>query len=186
MKDRKSGLLFPEIDQAEKKEKTKKSRQESLYQAALNKVRSAKERQTRLKMIKGITRSRMPWVSEVLIQCLDDPVEEIRDFIINELGSRDSLDLNLLYQRLQTPPWFAKTGCLKILGLRRASSSIEHVEALANDANVEVRRTLAITLGEIGTDQALALLAALAKDSSLFVRKTAQQALQKVSQLKFC
>jgi hypothetical protein len=185
MKDKKSGLLFPELDKSEKKEKTKKSRQESLLHSALNKIHSQKERQMRFKIIKGIAKSSLPWVSEVLVQSLDDPVEEIRSFIINELGNRENLDLNLLYQRLLTPPWYAKTACLKILGLRRAASSVEHIKNLMNDSNIEVRRTLAVVLGEIGDDKALALLAKLTNDSSPFVKKPAQQALQKASQLKF-
>jgi HEAT repeat protein len=101
------------------------------------------------------------------------------------LGNRENLDLNLLYQRLLTPPWYAKTACLKILGLRRAASSVEHIKNLMNDSNIEVRRTLAVVLGEIGDDKALALLAKLTNDSSPFVKKPAQQALQKASQLKF-
>jgi hypothetical protein len=184
MKDKKSGLLFPELDKSEKKQKTKKSRQESLFHSVLNKIHSAKERQMRLKIIKGVAKSSQPWVSEALMQSLDDPSEEIRGFIINELGNRESLDLNLLYQRLQRPPWYAKTGCLEILRLRRAASSVEHIANLINDSNIEVRRILAAVLGEIGNDKAMALLAKLTKDSSPFVRKSAQQALQKASQLK--
>ncbi len=185
MNDKKSGLLFPELDKIEKKQTPKKSRQESLFLAALNKIQSARERQIRLKIIKGIAKSKMPWASEILVRSLEDPSEEIRDFIIKDLGNRDNLDLNLLYQRLLSPPWYAKTGCLKILGLRKAVSSIEHIEILMNDSNIEVRRTMATVLGEIGNDKALALLAKLAKDSSPFVRGSAQQALQKASQVKF-
>ena len=185
MKDKKSGLLFPELDKTEKKQKTKKSRQESLFHAALNEIQSTKDRQIRLNIIKDTAKSSMPWVIEVLIHSLNDPGEEIRDFIIKELGNRDNLDLNLLYQRLLKPPWYAKTGCLKILGLRKAPSSVEHIEALMNDSNIEVRRTVAIVLGEIGTGKALSLLVKLTKDSSPFVRGAAQQALQKASQLKF-
>lgn len=185
MKDKKPGLLFPELDRTEKKQKAKKPGKAPLSHAALSKIQSAKERQMRLKMIKGIAKTNLPWVSEVLVQSLDDPCEEIRDFIIQELGNRANLDLHLLYQKLQKPPWYAKTGCLKILGLRKAASSIDQIETLMNDSNIEVRRTMAIVLGEIGNDKALALLAKLTKDSSLFVRRSAQQALQEASQLKF-
>lgn len=185
MKDKKLGLLFPELDQSEKIQKPKKSRQESLLHSALNKIHSAKERQTRLKIIKGVAKSQVPWVSEVLIQSLEDPSEEIRDFIINDLGQRENLDLDLLYRRFRKPPWYAKTGCLKILGLRKSESSLEQMEIFLNDSNIEVRRTLAMVLGEIGNDKALALLSKLISDSSPFVRRTAQQALQKAGQLKF-
>jgi HEAT repeat protein len=58
------------------------------------------------------------------------------------------------------------------------------MEILMNDSNIEVRRTLAVVLGKIGNDKALALLSKLTSDSSPFVRRTAQQALQKAGQLK--
>lgn len=185
MKEKKSGLLFPEIDRAEKKQKAKKTGEKSLLNDTLNKIRAAKDKQLRSEVIKETTKSKMPWIVEILIQCLDDPSEEIRDLIIKELGTRDNFDLNLLYRRLLNPPWYAKAGCLKILGLRKEPSSVDHIKNLMNDPNIEVRRTVACALGEIGTENALTLLAELAKDSSSFVRASARQALQQASQLKF-
>jgi HEAT repeat protein len=40
-------------------------------------------------------------------------------------------------------------------------------------------------LGEIGGQEARALLVGMAKDKNLYVRKAAQEALEKVSDLKF-
>jgi HEAT repeat protein len=185
MKEKKPGLLFPEIDNAEKKQKTKKNKETSLFHDTLNKIQTEKDKKLRSKLIQETAKSRMPWVVEILIHCLDDPSEEIRDLIIKELAKRDNIDLNLLYRRLLRPPWYAKTGCLKILGQRKEASSVEHIRTLMNDSNIEVRRTVACVFGEIGTDNALALLAKLTKDSSSFVRTSARRALQKASQLKF-
>jgi hypothetical protein len=184
MKDKGARLLFSEPDGTEKKQRTKKCGQESLFGSTLNKIHSTKEREERLKILKDVAKTSLPWVDDILIQLLEDPSEEIRDFIIKELGSRDSLDLDLIHQRLFKPPWFAKTGCLKILGLRKASSSVEHMESLMGDPNIEVRRTLAIALGQIGDDKALALLAKLVKDSSSFVRGAARKTLQKAGRLR--
>jgi len=120
-----------------------------------------------------------------LIQALDDPIEDIRKTIVTELSNREDLDLSLLYQRLHKTPWYVKTGCLRILGLRKNTSSVKYIESLVNDPNIEVRRILAIVLGEIGGKKALALLTKLSEDASSFVRTPALQALQEISQVKF-
>ena len=120
-----------------------------------------------------------------MIQALEDPSEDIRNFIIEELSNREGLNLNLLYQSLHKPPWYVKTGCLRILGVRKNTSSVKYIESLVNDPNIEVRRTLAIVLGEIGGKKSLALLTKLSEDNSSFVRAPALQALHEVSQVKF-
>jgi HEAT repeat protein len=56
---------------------------------------------------------------------------------------------------------------------------------MVNDPNIEVRRTLAIVLREIGGKKALALLTQLSEDKSPFVRAPALQALRDISQVKF-
>ncbi len=185
MADKKTGYLFPEIETAPKQTKKRKPRKESLSQDALKKIQAAKEKQTRLKIIQGIAKSDVAWASEVLIQALEDPCEDIRDFIISELGNKEKLDLRLLYQRINKPPWYVKTGCLRVLGLKKNLSSVKHIEGLINDPNIEVRRTIARVLGEIGGKNSLALLTQLTKDKSAFVRASAENALRKTSQAKF-
>ena len=185
MTDKKTGFLFPEVGKPSKDAKPKKSRKKSRMPDALNKIQGAKDRETRLKIIQGIANSKELWVNEVLIQALEDPSEDIRNFIIREISSREDFDPNLLYQRLHKPPWYAKTGCLKILGMRKNVSSVKYIESLVNDPNIEVRRTLAFVLGEIGGKRALALLVKLSEDNSSFVRVHARQALREASQVKF-
>lgn len=185
MTDKKTGLLFPEAEKPPPKPTPKKSRKKTSMENALKNIQEAKDRQTRLKLIVGMANSKEPWVCEVLIQALDDPSEDIRKIIATELSNREDLDLNLLYKRLHKTPWYVKTGCLRILGLRKNTSSVKYIESLVNDPNIEVRRTLAIVLGEIGGKKALALLTKLSEDASSFVRMPALQALQEVSQVKF-
>jgi HEAT repeat protein len=62
---------------------------------------------------------------------------------------------------------------------------MKSIESLVKDPNIEVRRTLAIVLGEIGGKKALALLTQLAEDTSPFVRIPALQAIKDVSDVKF-
>ena len=185
MADKKTAYLFPEIETAPKPTKRRKSRKESISQEALKKIQSAKEKHIRLKIIQGIAKSDITWAIEVLIQALEDPSEDIRDFIIKELGNKEKLDLKLLYQRINKAPWYVKTGCLRILGLKKNLSSVKHIESLINDPNIEVRRTMAEVLGEIGGKSSLALLTQLTKDKSAFVRISAEKALRKTSQARF-
>jgi HEAT repeat protein len=185
MTDKKTGFLFPEVRNQSKDAKPKKSRKKSRMPDVLNEIQRAKDRETRLKIIRRISNSKEPWADEVLIQALEDPSENIRNFIIREISSREDLDPNLVYQRLHKPPWYAKTGCLKILGMRKNVSSVKYIESLANDPNIEVRRTLACVLGEIGGKRALALLVKLSEDNSSFVRIHARRALREASQVKF-
>jgi len=185
MKDNKTGLLFPEAEKSPRKPTPKKSRKKNSMETALKKIQEATDRQTRSKIITRLANSKEPWVCEVLIQALDDPIEDIRKIIVTELSTREDLDLNLLYTRLHKAPWYVKTGCLRILGLRKNASSVKNIESLVNDPNIEVRRTLAIVLGEIGGKKAMALLTKLSEDDSSFVRTPALQALQEASQVKF-
>jgi HEAT repeat protein len=185
MTDKKTGLLFPEAEKPSLKPTPKKSRKKNAMENALKNIQEAKDRQTSLKIIAGMATSKEPWVCEVLIQALNDPIEDIRKIIITELSNREDLNLSLLYQQLHKTPWYVKTGCLRILGLRKNTSSVKYIESLVNDPNIEVRRTLAIVLGEIGGKKALALLTKLSEDASSFVRTPALQALQEVSQVKF-
>jgi HEAT repeat protein len=185
MTDKKTGLLFPEVGKTSQKAAPRKARRKTSKETALKKIQETRDKQTRKKIIAGIVKSREPWICEVLIESLDDPSEDIRKIIVKELSNREDLDLNLLYHRLHKSPWFVKTGCLRILGLRKNASAVKYIESMVNDPNIEVRRTLAVILGEIGGKKALALLTILSEDASSFVKKAAMQALQEVSQVKF-
>ncbi len=185
MKDNKTGLLFPEAEKSSQKPTPKKAQKKTSMETALKKIQEATDKKTRLKIITRLVNSKELWVCKVLIQALEDPIEDIRKIIIAELANREDLDLNLLYPRLHKSPWYVKTGCLQILGLRKNESSLKNIESLVNDPNVEVRRTLAVVLGKIGGKKALDLLAKLSEDDSSFVRTPALQAIQEASQVKF-
>jgi HEAT repeat protein len=185
MTNKKTGLLFPEGERPSPHPTPKKSQKQNAMANALKSIEEAKDRQSRSKIIAKMAKAKDPWVCEVLIRALCDPIEDIRKTIIIELASREDLDLSLLYQRLHKTPWYVKTGCLRILGLRKNISSVKYMESLVDDPNIEVRRTLALVLGEIGGKKALGLLTKLSEDASSFVRAPALQALQDISQVKF-
>ena len=82
MKDNKTGLLFPEAEKSPRKPTPKKSRKKNSMETALKKIQEATDRQTRSKIITRLANSKEPWVCEVLIQALDDPIEDIRKIIV--------------------------------------------------------------------------------------------------------
>lgn len=168
-----------------KERKTKDQKSKNLSVLVLRKIRSSSEKDKRLKIIKSITPVNDPWVSEVLLEALDDTSEVIRDFIIGDLGKREQINTNMLYQKLNKPPWYVKSSVLRILGIRKDPESVKLIDSTLEDSNAEVRRNAAQALGEIGGEEALNLLNKLVKDNNLFVRKSAEEALNKASHLKF-
>lgn len=152
---------------------------------ALNKIRTTKNRETRIKIIKALTRVQSPWVGRVLLEALNDPCVEIREIIIHELGQRDYPDVNLVCDKLTKLPWYVKSGSLRILAIKKNPQTVEHIAPLINEMNVDVRMTTAQVLGEIGGKDAVALLAKLVKDENHIVRASAEKALEKASDLKF-
>ena len=169
----------------EKKVTRKRKRRRNLAKIALNKIRSTKNRQTRVKIIKALTRVDTHWVNKVLLEALDDPCVEIRELIIKELGQRKDINLDLVYEKLTKLPWYVKSGSLRILGIKKDPETVKHIAPLVNEMNVDVRMTTAQVLGEIGGKDAVALLAKLVKDNNHFVRASAEKALRKASNLKF-
>ena len=143
------------------------------------------KKERKLKIIKSIINVKGDWVSEVLLEALDDPSEEVRDVIIKELGEKGDISLNMIYPRMIRPPWYVKSSVLKILAIRKNPRFINLIGTLINDSNAEVRRSAAEALGQIGGETALVFLNKLAKDNNRFVRKSAEEALNKASQLKF-
>lgn len=162
------------------------SKQEKrLYRSVVKKIKAAKDKQKRLALIETLTSTKEPWASAVLLDSLDDTNEEIRQLIVQELGERKDLDLELVAEKLDHPLWYVKSSVLNILGLKRDKSVLIHIEALLKEPNVEVRRAAASALGHIGDKESLPLLLQLTKDRNQFVRASAEKAINKVSKLRF-
>jgi Tat protein secretion system quality control protein TatD with DNase activity len=157
----------------------------SKTQTVLDKIKRTRDKNTRFKIIHGVAQVKAGWTSRVLAESLYDSSEKIRDFIVCELADRKTLNHKLIYSKLGKSPWYVKSSCLKFIALRKEPESIRYIEKVMDETNVEVRRSAAIALGEIGGDKALALLAELSKDKNAFVRKSAEKAINKASRLKF-
>jgi len=136
-------------------------------------------------LIESMTPIKDSWASVVLLESLEDTNEEIRKLIIQELGKRDDLGLEIVTEKLSHPLWYVKSSALKILGLKRDKGVLMHIEALITEPNVEVRRAIASALGEIGGKKSLSLLLKLSKDRNQFVRASAEEAIAKVSNIRF-
>ncbi len=165
------------------KERTKKDHR--LRASALRKIKGAKEKHKRLKIIRTLCSITDPWSSEVLLEALLDSNEEIRNLIIQELGKREDLDLEWVCQRLYHPHWYVKSSALKILALKKNEKALFHIEVMITDPNVEVRRGIAACLGDIGGKNALPLLMKLEKDENRFVQTRAEASIRKISKLRF-
>jgi hypothetical protein len=156
-----------------------------ISESVWSEIESVKERKKRLKIIKAIARIDAPWVPEVLLNALEIHCEEIRDFIIKELGKRKNLNLEIFRQKIKVSPWYVKSAILKIMGILKNPGAIKYIEVVFNEHNVEVLRSAALALGEIGGKEALALLVRLAKDKNHYIKISAEEALRKASKLKF-
>ncbi len=161
------------------------SKNETPANDALQEIKSTGEAQARIQLFQELIKIPSPWVCNVLLDCLDDVSETIRDLIVKALSERDDLDLESVYMQLTALHWYVKSGSLRILGLRRDPGSVKRIETVLSDPNTDVRMQAAWALGEIGGEESLVLLARLAQDSNNFVRVSAEKALQKASDIKY-
>jgi len=149
------------------------------------KIAESKNKEERLKVLRSIVRRDAPWIYDVLLNALADPIEEIRNYIVTQIAQKENLDLSVLYKRLSTPPWYIKIEVLKILGLRKNPNSAKHIEVTLSESNDAVRKAAATALGQIGGEVARNLLVKLTRDQNPFVRRTAEKSLNETSDLKF-
>ena len=154
-------------------------------EAVLRKLRSLPDKDRRFKILKAISKLKAPWVLKVLLEALSDPAEMNRDFLIRDLSQREMWNLEPVYEKLHLPPWYVKSAALKILGLRKDAASLPEIEKTLADNNIDVRKSAADALGEIGGKEALGLLVKLSKDRSVYVRTAAAEALRRVSKVRF-
>jgi HEAT repeat protein len=153
--------------------------------AFLRKLSLTQDKQKRLKVLKAYARLDTRLAGKVLIEALGDPCEEIRDFIVRELGQRESFDPDLAYNKLAGPPWYARSAVLRVLAARRPEGAVRHIGRVLGDANADVRKCAAEALGEIGGRESLPLLVRLTKDQNPYVKAAAQDALRKASIVRF-
>lgn len=165
------------------RERAKKYRR--LRTSALRKIHRTKDKNKRLKIIKTLFGTLDPWSSEVLLEALSDPNEEIRNLIIQELGKREELNVEWVCQKLFHPHWYVKSSALKILALKKSEKALFHIQSIISDPNVEVRREVAVCLGDIGGKKALTMLMKLEKDNNRFVQTCAEAAIRKISKIRF-
>ena len=150
-----------------------------------NKIFQCRDGQKKLKIIKAYARLEADLSETILIEALSDPCETIRDFIIRELSARPEIDIDRLCRRLTSPPWYARSAVLRIVGARKPDQVVSFVGKVVEDANADVRKCAAQILGEIGGRETLPLLIRLQKDSNPYVRAAAEDGLRKASEVRF-
>jgi HEAT repeat protein len=118
-------------------------------------------------------------------ELLEDPHEKIRNFAVMQLANLIRVNADEVHKKLCHHHWFVKCAVLDILGKRKDSRFLDILLPLFYDRNVEVRKTIARVLGEMGGRKALKLLMLLLRDENRFVRSEAEKAVEKASRLKF-
>jgi HEAT repeat protein len=157
----------------------------TVTEALLRRLEIIQNRAKKIKMLRAIVPFEAPWVPLVFLDLLADPSEEIRDLAVRELLGREDWTVSDLYSRLETPPWYAKSTRLRVLGLKKDAGAVSHIRGTLGDPNSEVKRTAAWALGEIGGTEARALLVRLARDANRYVRLAAEEALDSLCDFKF-
>ena len=153
--------------------------------AFLRKLGLTEDRHKRMKVIKAYARMNTRLADRILVGALSDPCEEIRGYLVRELGGKSDLDISLTFPKLAGPPWYARSAVLKIMGMRRDAAAIPRIETILCDSNADVRKCAAEALGEIGGRDALRLLVRLKKDGNPYVRQAAEEGLRKASEVRF-
>ncbi|MBM3305434.1 MAG: HEAT repeat domain-containing protein [Candidatus Aminicenantes bacterium] len=143
------------------------------------------DRTKRLAILAACAKVRAPWSEELLWEALGDTCEGVRDAVLKELLERDPLCVKQALERLDRPPWYAKSAALKIIGQKRIREALPELRRVIRDPNADVRRSAAEALGEIGGREALGLLVGLKKDPNQFVRAAAEGAILKASPVRF-
>lgn len=167
------------------KERSKKTPSPEIISKIIAKIKATQNKKLRAKMIIALGKLRQTWVVPVLIETLADPSEDIRQKIIKELGQWENLACECLFPKLKNQPWYVKVGILQILALRKEPKAIKALSTIIDDPNIEVRRQIACCLGHLETKESIPLLVRLIKDSSPYVRGAAEEALRRISRLRF-
>jgi len=169
-------LLPPEVQAADA---------QAVTNAVLRKLAIIRDRGKKLKMIRALGHLDAPWIPAVFLELLGDPMEEIRDMAIRELSRRKDWACAAVYERLDRPPWYAKSAALRLLAERKEEEAVPHIRRVIDDPNVDVKRSAALALGAIGGREARALLVLLARDKSPYVRTAAERMLERLCDFKF-
>jgi hypothetical protein len=151
----------------------------------LGKARILQNRAKKIRLIQAASRLQAEWAAFFLVGLLGDPIEEVRGLAVRGLVARDDCPLDDVCERLNRPPWFAKSAALQILAAKKVPSTARFIRPVVEDPNADVRRSAAAALGEIGGPEARTLLVRLGRDPSLPVRTAAQAALEKICDFKF-
>ncbi|MCK7501275.1 MAG: HEAT repeat domain-containing protein [Comamonadaceae bacterium] len=136
-------------------------------------------------MIRALGHLEAPWIPAVFLELLGDPMEEVRDMAVRELSRRKDWACSAVYERLDRPPWYAKSAALRLLAERKEDDAVPRIRRVIDDPNVDVKRSAALALGAIGGQEARALLVLLARDKSPYVRTAAERMLERLCDFKF-
>jgi len=110
--------------------------------------------------------------------CINDI--RVRDKIVKNMTPEHEVDEALLSAAVTSGiAWYVRAALVEILGNRRSQCLFDCIDFLMKDKNVEVKLKLIDALSKLGEEKGKAYLQQLARDSVIWVRKHAYQALQR-------
>ena len=110
--------------------------------------------------------------------CIDDA--RVRDLIVNNLTAEHEVDDALLSAAVTNGiAWYVRAAVVEILGNLKSQHLFDCIDFLMKDKNVEVKLKLIDALSKLGEEKGNAYLQQLSRDSVIWVRKHAYQALQR-------
>ncbi len=151
--------------------------EEGIFKEEVEKVLLSGEKAEKINLIERIKEKNEKWVTDTLLNFLEDPSWEVRTYALKALTPREDIDIHALLSFLKKPQWHVKSCVLELMGNKRLAVISQEVIDLKKDSNIEVKLKLIEFFSKIGGEEVIQHLVDLTKDSHSWVRKSAEKAL---------
>ncbi|MGQ9617463.1 MAG: HEAT repeat domain-containing protein [Candidatus Aminicenantia bacterium] len=138
------------------------------------------EKIEKINFIEKIKSLKEKWVAEILLEFLEDPSWDVRNYAVKAISDRDDIEVQSFLDLLKKPQWFVKGCVLEIMGNRKMAVISKEVVELKRDSNIEVKLKLIEFFSKIGGEEVIQHLTELSSDSHSWIRKAAHKALQEL------
>lgn len=155
----------------------KEKLEEKMTKELAEKIFLSGDKTEKINLIERIKEIKEKWVTDILLNFLEDPSWEIRTYALKVLTSREDIEINALLPLLKKPQWFVKSCVLELMRNKEIAVVSEEVLNLKKDSNIEVKLKLIEFFSKIGGEEVIQHLVDLSRDSHSWVRKSAEKAL---------
>jgi HEAT repeat protein len=134
----------------------------------------------KINIIEKLKERKEKWVSDFLLNFLEDPSWEVRNLTLRILAQREDLDINSLLSLLRKPHWYVKSSVLELMANKKIAVISQEVLDLKKDSNIEVKMKLIDFFSKIGGEEVIQHLTDLSRDPHAWVRKSAIKVLNEL------